>query len=418
MDSIQLFERLGLALAIGLLIGVERGWREREAKPGSRAAGIRTFALVGLLGGVWAALAGFAGPIVLGFAALAFAGGFILFEWKEARASDTSSATGMVAGLLTFALGALAVFGAMAQAAAAAVATALLLAERSSLHGFVERLKWSELRAALILLAMTVILLPILPDRTIDPWGALNPHELWAMTAAIAALSYAGYICVQMLGERRGLLVGAVTAALVSSTAVTLSYSSLPRSHSATRAVISAGIVAAWAVSLLRILAVAVFVAPPLWLSLGPPVLLAAFVMAAFAAVRYLRSSGAEASSEGGLREPFDLALVLRFGLLLAAVVFVYKLVITQFGNIGLFPLAAVSGTADVDPITLAVARTAGTAISFTEAARLILVAATTNFLTRAAILLHTRDMGFALPLVATGAAALAAAWLLTLALA
>src|SRR5436190_22877837 len=139
MDSIQLFGRLGLALAIGLLIGVERGWREREAKPGSRAAGIRTFALVGLLGGVWAALADFAGPIVLGFAAVAFAAGFILFEWNEARASNTSSATGMVAGLLTFALGALAVFGAMAQAAAAAVATALLLAARSSLHAFVER---------------------------------------------------------------------------------------------------------------------------------------------------------------------------------------------------------------------------------------------------------------------------------------
>src|SRR4051794_372593 len=134
MTSLEMFERLGLALAIGLLIGIERGWRERDARPGSRAAGIRTFALIGLLGGVTAALAQFGSALFLGFSIAAFAAAFALFEWSEAKASNTSSATGMVAGLVTFALAALAVYGATAQAAAGAVAAALLLAERSALH--------------------------------------------------------------------------------------------------------------------------------------------------------------------------------------------------------------------------------------------------------------------------------------------
>ncbi len=415
MTSIALFERLGLALAIGLLIGIERGWHERDAKAGSRAAGIRTFALVGLLGGIWAALANFVGAIVLGFAAAAFACCFALFEWSEARSSNTNSATGMVAGLITFALGALAVFGATGAAAACAVATALLLAERTALHQFVERLKWPELRAALILLAMTVILLPVLPDRTVDPWGALNPRELWAMTVAIAALSYAGYICVQLMGERRGLLVGAATAALVSSTAVTLNYSALPRGDGPSRAAVSAGIAAAWAVSLLRMSAIAVIVAPALLRVLAPAAIAAALVLSIAAALWYAQSRDVQQREDAALREPFDLALVLRFGLLLAVVVLGYKLAIANFGSFGLLPLAAISGTADVDPITLAVARSMSAGTSASTAALLILTAGTTNFLTRTAILLYTRDFRFALPLIAMGVAALAAAWLVLL---
>jgi uncharacterized membrane protein (DUF4010 family) len=415
MTSLELFERLGLALAIGLLIGIERGWRERDAKPGSRAAGIRTFALIGLLGGVSAALAQFGPSLFLGLSILAFAAAFALFEWNEAKASNTSSATGMVAGLVTFALAALAVYGATAQAAAGAVAAALLLAERSALHTFVERLRWSELRAALILLAMTVILLPLLPDRTVDPWNALNPRELWAMTAAIAALSYAGYVCVRLMGERRGLLFGAAAAALVSSTAVTMNYSALPRTNGSRSAAISAGITMAWAVSLARMSALAIFVAPALVPVLLPPVAAAVALLLLAASLWYLRSRGDATDGDKLLSEPFDLGLVLRFGALLAVVVLVYKLASAQFGSMGLFPLAAASGVADVDPITLAVAKSAGVAVSFGNAAKLVLLAGTANFATRVVVLLSTRDLRFALPLISTGAAALALAWLTVL---
>jgi uncharacterized membrane protein (DUF4010 family) len=411
MDAIQLFERLGAALAIGFLIGIERGWDERTAKAGARTAGVRTFALIGLLGGVVQALSGF-NPLLPAVAIAAFTIAFAAFAWTENQASDTHSATGFVTGVLTFALGALAVYGAVAEAAAAAVAAALLLAERQALHTFLERLRWSELRAALVLLAMTIILLPVLPNRPVDPWHSLNPYELWAMTAAIAALSYGGYVCVRVLGERRGLLVGALVAALVSSTAVTVSYAMLPRPDRDTRAAVSAGIAGAWAMSLMRMSAVALVLSPALIAYLVPPFAIASAILMSASTIWYWRSGGIKDTPDNSLREPFDLGLVLRFGLLLAFVVLAYKLVASHFGDAGILPLAALSGFADVDPITLTVAKSVGYAVSPERATTLILLAGTTNFLTRAVILSVTKDWRFALPLVGLGVLALGCAWI------
>jgi uncharacterized membrane protein (DUF4010 family) len=340
-----------------------------------------------------------------------FALSFAAFEWTENRANGIYSATGFVAGLLTFALGALSTFGNMAAAGAVAVAAAMLLAERQALHTFVERLQWPELRSALVLLVMTVVMLPLLPDRLVDPWQSLNPHELWIVTAAIAGLSYAGYVAVRLLGERRGLLVGALAAAVVSSTAVTMNYAVLPQGDQRMRAAISSGIAGAWAVSLLRVGVIAVFVAPGLAGSILPPVALAAATLFVACAYWFVRSDGAENGAKSALGEPFNLSLVLRFGLLLAVVVFVYKLVVQQFGSMGLAPLAAISGTADVDPITFAVSKSAGLSIPFHEAAMLILLASSTNFCVRAAVLFWTRKPRFFLPLIGTGVAALMLAW-------
>src|SRR5512146_242092 len=123
MGEQELLTRLGLALAIGLLIGVERGWREREQAEGERAAGLRTFALIGVSGGVWAALVPALGPLPFAAAFLALAAGITLFRWRESERLGVFGATTLVAAFLTFALGALAVSGDMAVAAAAAVAT-------------------------------------------------------------------------------------------------------------------------------------------------------------------------------------------------------------------------------------------------------------------------------------------------------
>ena len=174
----ELLTRLGLALAIGLLVGVERGWRERDQAEGERTAGVRTFALIGLFGGVWGALYGVVGPLPFAAAFLAFAGGFTLFKWREAEREDDFGATTLVAALLTFALGALAVLGDMTAAVAAAVAMVALLAAKRWLHQWIETLTWEELRAALILLAMSFIALPVLPDRGYGPYDAINPHAL------------------------------------------------------------------------------------------------------------------------------------------------------------------------------------------------------------------------------------------------
>jgi uncharacterized membrane protein (DUF4010 family) len=182
MDLYESISRLAVALGIGLLIGLERGWRRRGARPGSRAAGIRTFAISGLLGGVTAALAqalpkqelggpaSLAGGVVLGLAFAAYSVVIALFTRDENRASGNFSATTAIAGMLTFALGAYALLGDIRIAAGAAVAATALLASREELHGRVEKITWPELRSALVLLAMTFIALPILPN---EPLGRL-----------------------------------------------------------------------------------------------------------------------------------------------------------------------------------------------------------------------------------------------------
>src|SRR5262245_29815665 len=154
--------RMALALGIGLLIGLERGWRTREQAPGSRTAGIRTFAISGLLGGILGAISaspqaplGVPGAIVLAVGFAAYATVITVFSWAESRATESFSATTPIAAMLTFALGAYALIGNMAVAAAGGVATTAILAARKELHGWVERLTWPELQSGLVLLAMT-----------------------------------------------------------------------------------------------------------------------------------------------------------------------------------------------------------------------------------------------------------------------
>lgn len=414
MDTIALSLRLLLALAIGLLIGIERGWQEREGKDGSRAAGVRTYALIGLLGGICALLSQLVGNVLLGMALIAFAGGLAVFEWREADASNSASATGWIAGLVTFVLGAYAALGNMAVAGAGGIAATIILAERKALHAFVARLSWNEFRAALLLLTMTFVLLPILPDRAVDPWGALNPHQLWLMMVLIAALSYVGYICVRVAGDRAGLIFAAGAGGLVSSTAVTLTYSRLARLHPQSTLALAAGVTTAWAVSLLRMAAIAVAIAPallwPIGSTLGPPAVVLALVTLAC----YWRAGSSGQTSPLVLNDPFELLEVLKFGLLLAAVTLIAKLAGMGGHQMELVPLAAVSGLVDVDPITLSAARLSGGAITASYAATIILVAAGANLVFKCGIAALLGSRGLAAYLLGVGiaaAAAAAAAW-------
>jgi uncharacterized membrane protein (DUF4010 family) len=407
MDIYALLERLLLALAIGLLIGVERGWQERAGKDGSRAAGVRTYALIGLLGGVCALLNTFAGNYFLGLALLALAGCLALFEWREAEASDSSSATGLIAGLVAFALGAYAVLGDMIVAGASGIAATLILAERKALHDFVENLTWQELRSALLLLVMSFVFLPLLPNHPVDPWGALNPRQLWLMVVIIAALSYVGYVCVRVAGERAGLIYAAAAGGLVSSTTVTWTYARLARSHPANSVPLAAGVATAWSISLVRMSAIAVVISPGLAWPLASILALPLFLLTGLALILFRRSKGVVAATPLALTDPFQLSEVLKFGALLAGVTLIAKLAGSGTNQLGLLPLAAVSGLVDVDPITLSVSRVAGQAVSFPYAAAVIIVAGGANLLCKTVLAALFGSRSFALCL---GAAAFSAA--------
>lgn len=357
MDLYELATRLGLALALGFVIGLERGWKEREEGEGHRTAGIRTFSLIGLLGGIF-------GMLSLGGDRILIAAGFVLtgavlaaFMWREGERGHDYSATTLVAALLTFMLGAAAVLGEMAIAAGAGVATVGLLAYKRQLHGFLARITWDELRSGLLLGAMTFIALPLLPDRALDPWGALNPHELWLITILIAAISFLGYVAVKLIGPSRGLVLAAAVGGLVSSTVVTLTLARLARENVPRIALLAGAILSSGGVMLLRVLVLAGALNLALALALAVPLLAAALFQGLTAYLLIGRDDKGAAGPEGLVhRNPFLLPEVLRFGAILAAVMLAAGIARSVYGDGGLLAVAAISGLVDVDAVTLSVA--------------------------------------------------------------
>src|SRR6185503_15239157 len=283
-------------------------------------------------------------------------------------------------GMATFALGAYAARGNMAIAAAGGVVTAAILAERQVMHAFLQRLTWVELRAALLLLVMTVVLLPVLPDRTIDPWNALNPHQIWLMTVLVGGVSYAGYIAERVAGARRGLLFAGVAGGLVTSTTVTWTFARLVRRNSDTIPEVMCAILAAWVVSLWRVTVLAAAIAPQLLLPLVPAMAASSSLLVIAAALAYRVAAKTEAHGLI-LQDPFELTLMLRFAGLLAVIMFLSK----RFsgGDGGLLTLGGLSGLLDVDPITLSMARMANTSLAQSLAVSTILVAVATNCLAK-----------------------------------
>ena len=380
MDQDELFRRLAVALAIGLLIGLERGWELREEAEGERTAGLRTHALTGLLGGICAALAAATHPLVLAAGLLSFTAAFTLFAWLEASSEHNFSVTGVVAAILTFLLGAYAVLGQPLVAVAGSVAMALLLALKEPLHGWVRRLSWLELRAVLVLLAMSFLLLPVLPNRTVDPWNAINPAEIWFLAVLIAGVSFVGYVAVKCLGEQAGVAVAALAGGVTSSTATTLSFARLAREQPQASLVLTGGILLAGVVMIVRVVIIAVALAPALIGNLLVPTAAGALVLAASAGLILVRPHAAgEDTASVDLKNPFDLASALKLAALIAVIMLLAKILSAMSSTRGLYLLAALSGIADVDAITLSMARVAGTALAPQEAATAIIIAICTN---------------------------------------
>ncbi|OJU07876.1 MAG: hypothetical protein BGN85_08480, partial [Alphaproteobacteria bacterium 64-11] len=310
-----------------------------------------------------------------------------------------------------FALGVYAARGQMAVAVAGGVVTAAVLAERQVMHSFLRSLSWVELRSALVLLMMTAVLLPALPDRPVDPWGALNPYQIWLMTVLAGAVSYAGYGAVRLAGPR-GLFYAGALGGLVTSTTVTWTFARLvPRRLAAPQAVMAA-ILAAWIVSLLRMMLLAVVIAPALLQLMAGPVAAAALVLL-IPAVLAWRAAGQAETQALPLDNPIDLPLLLRFTALLTVIMLLAKLVT---GPGGLLALGGLSGLLDVDPVTLSMSRMTHTGLAPALAVATILIAAAANGLTKS--VLAVAFGGWRLGLVLSGLALAAfaagvAAWFL-----
>lgn len=382
MDDPALMGRLAVALAIGFLLGLERGWRERATPAGRRTAGVRTFSLLGLGGGTTAAMLPAIGGSGFGLVFLASALALTAFMFREAWLEQDYSATSLVAALLAFLLGALAVAGDTRAAGAGAVAATILLALKEPLHLWLTRVTWPEFRSVLLLATMTFILLPLLPDRALDPWGAINPHRLWLMVILIAAVSFAGYAAISLAGPRQGPLLAALAGGSVASTAFTLTFARLSRANPGNEVLLGASIVIAGCMMMLRTSVVVGIVNPALLPAVGIPLTAAALVTGTWTWWRLVRRRATDVSAALRLENPFELVEVVKFGALLAGILLASRVVAARVGDWGMYGLAAVSGVADVDAITLAAATLRGPGGG--TAASVILVAVLTNTFSKA----------------------------------
>jgi uncharacterized membrane protein (DUF4010 family) len=412
-----MFYHLGVALAIGLLIGVERGWAERDEEEGTRVAGVRTFALIGLLGGAAALVMQPLGVPLTALGLLALAVLFATAHVVQARTRpDRLGITGPVAGLLTFVLGALAASGEVALAAAAAVVAALLLSAKPVLHRWLGNLRRRELAAGLHLLLLSVVVLPLLPDQGYGPWQTLNPHRIWWMVVLIAVLSFVGYFAVKEAGVRKGAVFTGVFAGLASSTALTLHFSRLARGQPGLARMLGTGILLACGTMFPRMAVILAVTAPNLLLRALPPLALMTLAVYGAALHQWRTPIDRRAESPGPLANPLELPAAIGFGALLALVMVLAKGAEVWFGGAGVLALSVASGIADVDAITLSLAGMNATGLDPRIAVTGAVVAAATNCLVKGGIATAIGGgrlgLAVALPLAAAAGLGTLAVWL------
>ena len=411
--------RLAVALAIGMLIGVERGWKEREEAEGERTAGVRTFGLIGLLGGVAALLSVTYGALILAVILLAVAGGMACFEIMNARATGKVDATPLIAQLLVFALGATAGLGHLQLAGASAVAVAIILAFKENLHSWLERITFKELSAGLVLAAMSVIVLPLLPAGPVDPWNAVSPRDIWLLTLLIAAIHFAGYAAMRIIGPEHGPLAAGLAGGVVSSTATILSFARLAKGQE-NLGPLAAGAVAANATVFVRIGAVAAALRPEIALPVIAAMAPAALTGIVAVLVLMRRVNRDRDKSIPALQNPLSLRTAFSFGILLTAISVAAAVLNETAGAAGTLGLAAVAGLADVDAITLSMTQSARTAAGMAVLAILIAVAVNTVVKSALAWMAGGKPMGLTISLVSAASLVAAATgyvvWILVLA--
>lgn len=378
---------LALAVVIGMLIGVERGWQARDQPDGHRVAGVRTFATLGLFGG----LVGLASTGPLHMLALVVTAGVIaslvIGYALDMRLDGSVSATAAIAAVLTILLGAIAGTGQHAIASIAAGGLVALLASRGPLHALLRGSSEDDMKAFARLALIVFLVLPLLPDAGLGPFGSLNPRRLWFVVVIVGAISFGGYVLSRWLGRERGGLIAAAVGAIVSSTAVTVS-----SAHEIRRGgglANQAGIALASSVMIARTLVLTAILAPLAlpeltWL-IGPALLVS--LIAAGALVLAMRRSAASGGAEMAAKPP-GLGLAFLFAALVALLTLAATWLEHRMGEQSAATLIALGGMVDVDSAIAAIGALPPSALSPRFAAYAIVAPIAFNSLLKLALML------------------------------
>jgi len=384
-----LFYRLGVALAIGFLVGLQREYA--HGGPGREiAAGERTLALMGLVGCLAALVADELGSPWAFVGAVVPLGALITVSYfVGARQGDVGMTT-EVAGLVTVLAGAMCYWGYLEVAAAVAVATTVLLSLKLETDRLVRLITREDIRATLTFAVITVIVLPVLPDRGFGPvpFDVLNPYEIWLMVVFISGISFLGYVLVKAVGPQQGIGLTGLLGGVASSTAVTLSFAERSQGETGLDKPFAQAIIVAWVTMfprvLLEVAAVNSALLKDLWLPMGAA-MTAGLIYSAYL---YLSQRTAQ-RSEVAFSNPFRLGPALKFGLLYAVVLLISRAAQVWLGNTGVYISSVVGGLADADAITLSMSQLSREGgLSTGAAAQGVVLAAMSNTAAKGGIVL------------------------------
>lgn len=354
MDSALLLDGL-IAAGLGLGVGLEREHSQRpDGEEHDFPLGARTFTLIALLG--WGTTA--TGFVWLTAAAMLVLGGVVGFSFMRSPA-EARGLTTEVAAMVTLVAGAL-VTTSREAAAALALVTALLLVSKPFFQRTVPKLRRIELTATIQLLIVLAILIPLLPEEKVDPWGVISPRKIGLFIALIAGISFVGYVAARLVGPSRGAGVSGIVGGLASSTAVTAAMAQQARRSDAMIAPGQLATFLANTVMAVRVIIVTAIAAPAVARELALPLGVMAAVLLGGAAWKYPQSHKSEVKREEvPLQNPFALIPALKWGFVLCVVLLGSYFLQRWLGARGAILAAAASGVADVDAITLSMSKQA-----------------------------------------------------------
>ena len=381
---------LATALAVGLLVGLEREQTKAE-RGGSQIGGVRTYPIVALVG----ALATLLEPASMWLPLVALAGVITLVAISYAADIRRDADHGMTTEISiigTYLLGALAASRGVLEpmrdrlllVAAIGVAMTFLLSSKEWFHSLATRVSREDFYATVKFLIVAVIALPLLPDHDVGPLAAINPRTLGLMVVTISGLSFLGYVAMKLLGARRGLILGAALGGLVSSTAVTLSFSRRAKEAPELAPTAAGAIAIAWMIMLGRVAVLTALIQPALLRPLALPLgAMLAATLVGFALT--FRRHGSE-TPRPELKNPFDLGSAIKVTAVFAIVLLASRAAIEYVGDRGLYLAAALGGTTDVDAVTVSTAKLAKTAIETNVAIAAICIGIAVNTLVKTSL--------------------------------
>jgi uncharacterized membrane protein (DUF4010 family) len=390
VNHTNLFYRFGVALVIGILVGLQReyayGDPDREM-----FAGVRTFALMALLGGMAAMVADHLASPWPFVGIMLLVGLLIAIAYFISAQRGGIGLTTEVSALVTTLTGALCYWDYLPLAAAVAVATTVLLSLKLEMQTFIRRITREDVYATLKFAVITAIVLPVLPNDTFGPppLDVLNPYKIWLMVVFISGISFLGYVLFKVVGSRQGIGLTGLLGGMVSSTAVTLSFSQRSQTQPDLARPLALGLTAAWMMMFLRVVAEVAALNVALLRILWLPMVAAAAVGMAYGLYLFFAQRTDEAG-DVDFSNPFELRPAVKFGLLYAVILLISKAAQTYLGDTGVYLSSAAAGLTDVDAITLSMAELGGQAggLGLDVAARAIVLAAMSNTIVKGGVVL------------------------------